>query len=172
MTDVSLLLRRTGFGTTGAEVEAATRRGYEATVEALLHPGPDPGAAATPPPDLSGEPAPPPKDDKDARRTYARQLRTRSATLTLWWLDRMVAVEQPATERLTWFWHGHFATSAKKVKAAGLMLTQNQTFRAHALGSFSSLAHAMITDPRGRPGADRLEGRSRPQPPTRRRWTG
>ena len=46
--DVSLLLRRTGFGPTGAEIEAATRRGYEATVEALLHPGTDPGATATP----------------------------------------------------------------------------------------------------------------------------
>ena len=74
MPDVSLLLRRTGFGTTGAEIEAATRRGYEATVEALLHPGTDPGATATPPPDLSGEPARPPgPDDKEARAAYAEQ---------------------------------------------------------------------------------------------------
>ena len=110
--DVSLLLRRTGFGTTGAEVETATRRGYEATVDALLHPGTDPGATATPPPDLSGEPArPPAPDDKDARRAYARQLRSRSAALTLWWLDRMVRVRQPLVERLTFTWHGHWATS-------------------------------------------------------------
>jgi len=71
MSDVSLLLRRTGFGTTGAEIEAATRRGYEATVDALVHPGADPGATATPPPDLSGEPARPP-----ARTTRTRAGRT------------------------------------------------------------------------------------------------
>jgi hypothetical protein len=59
MSDVSLLLRRTGFGTTGAEIEAATARGYEATLDALLHPGADPGVAATPPPDLGPGPAPP-----------------------------------------------------------------------------------------------------------------
>ena len=43
MTDVSLLLRRTGFGTTGAEIEAATRRGYEATVDGAAAPGHRPG---------------------------------------------------------------------------------------------------------------------------------
>ena len=78
MPDVSNLLRRTGFGTTGAQIEAATRRGYEATVEALLRPGADPGATATPPPHLPGEPArPPAADDKDARTAYAQELRSR-----------------------------------------------------------------------------------------------
>ena len=59
----------------------------------------------------------------------------------------MVRAQQPARERLTWFWHGHFATSAQKVRVAGLMLTQNATFRTHALGSFGALAQALIVDP-------------------------
>ena len=146
--DVSLLLRRTGFGTTGAEVEAATRRGYEATVEALLHPGTDPGATATPPPDLSGEPArPPAADDKDARKAYAQQLRTRSAALTLWWLDRMVRAQQPLVERLTFSWHGHWATSIQKVRSPAMMLRQNQTLRSLGRGDFRELARAMVRDP-------------------------
>ena len=74
-------------------------------------------------------------------------MRAQLGALSLWWLDRMVAAEQPAVERLTWFWHGHFATSAKKVKVAQLMLAQNETFRRHALGSFTPLAQAMIVDP-------------------------
>src|SRR5690242_5796588 len=112
MPDVSLLLRRTGFGTTGADVEAAGRRGYEATVEALLGPGADPGATAPPPPHLSGEPArTPAPHDKDARKAYAQELRSRSAALTLWWLDRMARAERPLVERLTFTWHGHWATS-------------------------------------------------------------
>ena len=146
--DVSLLLRRTGFGTTGAEVEAATRRGYEATVEALLHPGTDPGATATPPPDLSGEPArPPAPDDKDARKAYAQQLRSRSAALTLWWLDRMVRAEQPLVERLTFSWHGHWATSIQKVRSPAMMLRQNETLRSLGRGDFRELARAMVRDP-------------------------
>ena len=146
--DVSLLLRRTGFGTTGAEVEAATRRGYEATVEALLHPGTDPGATATPPPDLSGEPArPPAPDDKDARKAYAQQLRSRSAALTLWWLDRMVRAQQPLVERLTFSWHGHWATSIQKVRSPAMMLRQNQTLRSLGRGDFRELARAMVRDP-------------------------
>jgi uncharacterized protein (DUF1800 family) len=146
--DVSLLLRRTGFGTTGAEIEAATRRGYEATVEALLHPGTDPGATATPPPDVSGEPArPPAPDDKDARKAYAQQLRSRSAALTLWWLDRMVRAQQPLVERLTFSWHGHWATSIQKVRSPAMMLRQNQTLRSLGRGDFRELARAMVRDP-------------------------
>ncbi len=148
MTDVSLLLRRTGFGTTGAEIEAATRRGYEATVDALLRPGTDLGATATPPPDLSGEPArPPAPDDKQARRAYAQQLRSRSAALTLWWLDRMVRAQQPLVERLTFTWHGHWATSIQKVRGPAMMLRQNQTLRSLGRGDFRGLARAMVRDP-------------------------
>jgi uncharacterized protein (DUF1800 family) len=147
MTDVSLLLRRTGFGTTGAEVEAATRRGYEATVDALLRPAADPGVAATPPPDLSGEPAPPAKDDKAARKAYTRELRARSVTLALWWLDRMVRARQPFAERLTFSWHGHWATSIQKVRSPALMLRQNGTLRTLGRGDFRELARAMVRDP-------------------------
>jgi uncharacterized protein (DUF1800 family) len=51
------------------------------------------------------------------------------------------------TEKVTWFWHGHFATSVQKVKYAQLMLGQNETFRKLGMGSFTDLAHALIVDP-------------------------
>ena len=64
----------------------------------------------------------PAPDDKDARRAYARQLRSRSAALTLWWLDRMVRVRHPLVERLTFTWHGDTRTSdeiaAERARAA------------------------------------------------------
>ncbi|HEU4546233.1 MAG TPA: DUF1800 family protein, partial [Microlunatus sp.] len=66
---------------------------------------------------------------------------------TRWWLDRMVRADHPTRERLTWLWHGHFATSAQKVRVAALMLTQNETLRTDALGSFADLARAMVVDP-------------------------
>jgi uncharacterized protein (DUF1800 family) len=148
MDDVALLLRRTGFGTTGPEVEAATARGYEATVDALLAPGADPGATATPPPDLGGGPARVPKpEDKAARRAYARELKADSQALALWWLDRMVQVRNPLVERLTFTWHGHWATSLQKVRSPAMMLTQNETLRRLGRGDFRELARAMVRDP-------------------------
>lgn len=59
----------------------------------------------------------------------------------------MTAVEAPATERITWFWHGHFATAAKKVRSPQQLLAQNETQRRLGLGGFTELAKAMIVDP-------------------------
>jgi uncharacterized protein (DUF1800 family) len=76
---------------------------------------------------------PPPGDDQNA--------------IAVWWLDRMVTSATPLVERMTWFWHGHFATSAQKVRSAALMARQNQTLRDHGLGDFAVLANAMVVDP-------------------------
>ncbi|MGY0230479.1 DUF1800 domain-containing protein [Longispora urticae] len=132
-TDVSRLLRRATFGPRAADVDAAERVGLAATLTALLDPpGVDPGAARTPVPVLAPGTE---KKDKDAvRQTVA------------WWLDRMAAAEHSATEKLVLFWHGHWATSVKKVGPA-LMLRQHGTLRAHARGDFRDLARAMVTDP-------------------------
>jgi uncharacterized protein (DUF1800 family) len=143
---------RLEFGLGGAGLAASQAKGFDAAAARLLAPDTaDTGAAATPPPDLPHRPRPAKGDgarpDPAVRKAWRRETRQQLAALTLWWLDRMVAAERPAVERLTWFWHGHFATSAKKVKFPGLMLAQNETFRRHALGSFTPLASAMIVDP-------------------------
>ena len=133
---VAHLLRRAGFGASGAEIDAAMKAGYEATVAALLSPGgADAGAAATPPPDFA--PVKGPKKG-GAPEDYA---------LVAWWLARMAAVTQPLVEKRTFFWHGHFATSLQKVKSVGYMLKQNQTMRSLGGGDFSVLVHAMVRDP-------------------------
>lgn len=67
--------------------------------------------------------------------------------LGVWWLDRMVAVADPFPERMTWLWHGHFATSWRKVRQAQLMYAQNDTMRRLGRGDFRMLAQAMIVDP-------------------------
>lgn len=58
----------------------------------------------------------------------------------------MVLTNKPLQERMVWFWHGHWATSIGKVNYALPMLTQNQTFRKHALGNFKDLSQAMLED--------------------------
>lgn len=34
----------------------------------------------------------------------------------LWWVERMAAAERPLEERMSWFWHDHFAIHARKVR--------------------------------------------------------
>jgi uncharacterized protein (DUF1800 family) len=62
----------------------------------------------------------------------------------LWWLDRMVRSQRPLVEKMTLFWHDHFATRDQETP---LMLAQNRKLRKHALGNFRTLAREMTTDP-------------------------
>ena len=47
---------------------------------------------------------------------------------------------------MTWFWHGHWATSLGKVRYALPMYNQNVTLRKYALGNFAEFAQAMFLD--------------------------
>jgi uncharacterized protein (DUF1800 family) len=129
---------RLGFGPRPGDLAA----GFAATATALLNPTAD----AVPAPDL-GAPVPRPGKDAAARKQAAQALAQQEQTLVGWWLDRMVTTAAPLTERLTWFWHGHFATSEQKVRSPQLMLRQNETFRQQGLGDFTTLARSLIVDP-------------------------
>lgn len=94
-------------------------------------------------PDLGPRPS---QADKVASRKFTQDLKIQSDALTLWWLDRMALTENPLRERMTWFWHGHWATSIDKVNFALPMYIQNQTLRNFALGNFRAMAHAMFHD--------------------------
>jgi uncharacterized protein (DUF1800 family) len=58
----------------------------------------------------------------------------------------MVLSEHSLRERMTWFWHGHWATSYQKVDDALPMFLQNLTLRAFALGNFKTMSQAMVND--------------------------
>jgi uncharacterized protein (DUF1800 family) len=103
-------------------------------------PSTDPSADPSTDPSAGGKGA-----DKAAKKAANRERAAQERKLVVWWLDRMV-VGRTAGERLTWFWHGHFATSNQKVRNASWMLAQNQTQRRLAFGRFGDLAQAMIVD--------------------------
>ena len=67
--------------------------------------------------------------------------------LALWWGDRMVTTPRPLEEKMTLFWHDHFATSEVKVRDVRKMHLQNRTLRAHATGDFRGLVLAVMRDP-------------------------
>src|SRR5262249_56903082 len=67
--------------------------------------------------------------------------------LRRWWLDRMLTTPAPLLEKMTLFWHGHFATSVRKVRESYCMWLQNDTLRRNALGNFAVLTKKMSRDP-------------------------
>ncbi len=75
----------------------------------------------------------------------ASMLETRR--IAYWWADRMLNTDRPLEEKMTLFWHGHFATTENKVREYRRMLKQNQTFRNHATGNFRELMIAVAQDP-------------------------
>jgi uncharacterized protein (DUF1800 family) len=140
---VAHLLRRATFGPRAEEVDAAEKAGYDATLAGLFDTAADTGAARTPVPQLGPDPLQGATDRKAAQQARAKQVRT----VVQWWLDRMAAADHQLHEKLTFFWHGHWATSAEKVRSAQLMLAQQQTLFRTALGDRATQVKAMVRDP-------------------------
>jgi len=67
--------------------------------------------------------------------------------LGLWWANRMIASPRPLEEKLTLFWHGHFATGQNKVRDYRMMLQQNRMLRANASGTLRDLLVGILKDP-------------------------
>jgi uncharacterized protein (DUF1800 family) len=144
-TELAHLLRRATFGPRAQEVDAAERAGYDATLAALLA-GPATGPAM---PHFDTDPLVDlPKGADRATRQQARQvLREQVEQSIVWWLDRMVVADRQLTEKLVFFWHGHWATSVEKVRSAVAMLGQQKTFRDLGAGDFGVFLKAMLRDP-------------------------
>lgn len=75
----------------------------------------------------------------------ASMLETRR--VAFWWLDRMLRSGHPLEEKMTLFWHGHFATGEEKVRDYRKLKLQLDTLRTGGLGSFRDLLTAVAKDP-------------------------
>ena len=108
--------------------------------------------AMTPPPPAAlatGPLRPPAGDDAPAaeRKAFVQQQVREGLALRAWWAQEMVVTPSPLTERMTLFWHNHFVSGQPKVRVTRLMYRQNELLRAHALGNFGTLLHAIARDP-------------------------
>ena len=169
-TTAAHLLNRAGFGGTPAEIEAFQKMGlhdaaahlvdYDKIADETPNPSwaePDPeqskrfqevrqlrqkmqGATEEERKELE-------QKTRELFRETQRDQRQRIIELRAWWLERMVNGPRPLQEKLTLFWHGHFATSAQKVREAYLMWLQNDTFRKLALTSWKEMLVAITKDP-------------------------
>jgi len=134
LTDIELLshlYRRAGFSARREEIETAVKKGYEATVEELLHPENQP------------------EIDHDLIHRYwvdikeSRQIDPAQS----YWLYRMINTKKPLEEKMALFWHHLFATGFAKLNHPGNMLQQVAMFRKFGLGDFRTLLVELAKDP-------------------------
>jgi uncharacterized protein (DUF1800 family) len=146
--DVNLLNRRAGFGSTSSELDRMTEAGYENAVDQLVAglTSPDTAGDSVPVPALAPYQRPAQGADLQQRQAAAGQARAGLVALQDWWVERMIATSTPLREKLTLFWHGHFATGASKVRDPKLMYLQNDLFRRLGAGSFEQLTQAVAKD--------------------------
>lgn len=134
---VGHLHRRAGFGATWSELQRDLKAGPAESIERLLHPESSDAqfrqvaAALKEAVGASDVGLSSPGDPLDAR---------------VWWLYRMIYGDDPLGEKLTLFWHNHFATGLHGVYSLGLMLNQNELLRKHARGKFGDLLAAIEAD--------------------------
>jgi uncharacterized protein (DUF1800 family) len=144
--ETSRLFDRFAFGPRPGEYAQALKDGVTATRSRLLTvPTVDAGAASVVEPEITDLGKRPEPNSKEIV-PFAISLRYQSQQLVVWWLDRMAKSDHGLTEKLTWFWHGHWATSIQKLNYALPMLKQNKTFRTYCLGNFKDMTKAMLND--------------------------
>ncbi|WP_439882063.1 DUF1800 domain-containing protein [Pontibacter sp. MBLB2868] len=80
----------------------------------------------------------------ELRRQLQQERRQAFEELNQNWLNRMATAPEQLREKLTLFWHGHFACRLRDPRMAQV---QHNTLRKHALGKFSDLLFAISKDP-------------------------
>lgn len=142
------LLTRTGFAPSPAQLSPWIGQPTAAAVDRLLR-----EALAAKPvlqaPDFTREVIRSPYNrmEADERKEARKQARRDTIALSSWWFKQMRDTPAPLADRMTLFWHGHFATSMQKVQQEQGMYLQHQLLRRHALGSFRELAQGVARDP-------------------------
>jgi uncharacterized protein (DUF1800 family) len=127
---IAHLMRRAGFGASYQELEQRAAKGYEATVEELLHPEEQP--------DLQ----------MDVMQRYMgwRDMGYLAANQG-YWTYRMVNSPRQLEEKMCLFWHGIFCVGDSKCMAPQNILVQLDRFRAHGLGKFDELLMDVASSP-------------------------
>jgi uncharacterized protein (DUF1800 family) len=124
------LLRRFGLGASEAELDYYLKDGLNGAIDKLLdYSNVDEGFKV--------------EVEKFANQNGQLQPQAVAA----WWTLRMVATQRPLQEKMSVFWHDHFATSASKVLGGPVMHQQNEVLRQNATGSFHTLLTQISKDP-------------------------
>jgi len=125
------LMRRAGFGAPYEELERRAAKGYEATVEELLHPEEQPDL----PMDL-------------LQRYFVEwQYLTATETSQAFWTYRMVNTQRPLEDKMALFWHGILCVGYAKSQNGRTMHLHLDRLCKNSMGRFSNLLLQVATDP-------------------------
>ncbi|MBM3942092.1 MAG: DUF1800 domain-containing protein [SAR202 cluster bacterium] len=125
------LMRRAGFGATYEELQARAAKGYEATVEELLHPEEQPSI------------------QMDLLERYFIDWKEMNniETNQTYWTYRMVNTKRPLEEKMALFWHSILVVGNSKCEHGRQVRTQLERFRSQGLGSFKDTLLSLASDP-------------------------
>ncbi|HXB60143.1 MAG TPA: DUF1800 domain-containing protein [Candidatus Acidoferrales bacterium] len=151
------LLNRAGFGGPPAAIQNLADMSQVEALSSLLDYEKIPDATpapvwAHPEPDRLAElrkinQTATPEEKRQANQNENRMQYERVIELRGWWLNRMATGPRPFQEKMTLFWHGHFATSVEKVHDAYYMWRQNELFRRLATDNWLRLLIETGKDP-------------------------
>ena len=162
------LLQRAGFGGTPQQIQALAKLGLEKSVEYIVNYRSLPDSSPTTLDDYDKNIIRPPTRTEQAAIRKARKIgneeivdkfrterqrrqradRKQITEMEQWWLRRLIATPRPLEEKLTLFWHGHFATGYRTIENSYHMYLQNMFFRENAMGNFKEdLVRGIIHDP-------------------------
>ena len=125
------LLRRAGFGAARDELDAYVSKGYEATVEELLHPEDQPDV------------------ESDLMERYLQEYETLAAVDSNQqaWVYRMINTKRALQEKMALFWHGILCTGYAKVDHGRQMTFNINMFRQHGLENYNDLLVVLSKHP-------------------------
>jgi len=125
------LMRRAGFGAPYAELEARVAKGYEATVEELLHPEAQPEL------------------DFDVMMRYKTEWVSKAGLEGQQeeWAFRMINTKRPLEEKIALFWHGLLCTGHAKCENPKQQEFEIDMFRRDGLGSVHDVLLELAEDP-------------------------
>ena len=135
------LLWRAGFGLAPHEWQAFETRSLESTIDSLFEVDVAPIVLQH----AGGEEFNPKRMSREQRKEQLKKERQHVISLVYAWMERMAnPSKSPLLERMSLFWHGHFACTSKLGRLA---VSQLNTIRTHALGNFKDLLVGMAQDP-------------------------
>ena len=147
------LLRRTLFGATKADMAYFSGKSVTQVVNELLNP-------------TAPLPAPPvkeyvvsattlvPDNNIAAGTTWVGDINNdgniagyRRASFKKWWVGNLINQDRSIREKMTLFWHNHFATETNDISNAQYVYKHHHLMRTSALGNFKTLTKNMTLDP-------------------------
>ena len=127
LAQIAHLMRRAGFGSTRAELEALASKGYEAAVDDLAHPERFPEV-----------------EEDVIERYYGGEGYPIFAGI---WMFRMLNSQRPLQEKMALFWHHVFATGVTKNQHVMASVNQINTFRRVGMTNMRDILVELAKDP-------------------------